>query len=1053
VGIVLELLDDVRWRGRTVIGERPRALLAALAAGEGRPVRTEELIELVWGDEILVNATKSLQVLVSRTRSACGEEAIVRETVGYRLGVEPAEVDSVRLGVLVREARAALELDAGAAARLAREAIGLAGGLLAAAVDDPRPLSDVRRAARDEAGEAAVILARALSRTGRHAEAFEPLVEAFRERPVDEALLVELLHSEAALRGPAAALERYERYRRELRERLGVNPGELLRRVQRELLALDQPVRGGLRYDATALVGRDGDLGALRGLLASARVVSIVGPGGLGKTRLAHVLARDAALPVVHVVELVGVSAAEDVVGEVGSALGVRDSLGVRRTLTPEQRADVRARIAQRLGQAPSLLILDNCEHLIEAVAELVAFLVSSTADLRVLTTSRAPLAIAAEHVYLLGQLRSTDAVALFCERAVAARPGVVLDGAAVTSIVTRLDGLPLAIELAAAKVRVMSAEEIDRRLENRFALLRGGDRSAPDRHQTLLAVIDWSWNLLDAAARRAMRRLSPFNDGFTLAAADAVLGDDALDAVVALVDQSLLSVVDRPTGVRYRMLETVREFGRMQLIDAGEDAAATAARRAWASGYASGQIERLTGAEQFAAIDALGAEEVNLADELRGAIADGDIDAAVQLLAPLGMFWAIRGEHVRLMTLAAAVAEALGDWYPPPELVNITRAALAIVLGNAMIAGAAQRTSPLRGLLERLGPETGGDERLAGMVRVVLVLDPSDPAASRRGLEALARGWERGTTLAANQWLSYLLENGGDPHGAMAAARRALELVGEEDGPWQEAILRNQLAQLAMHVGDRRSAEEHARASLPIMERLGARDDVIQLHAGLALCAVADGRWQDAEAELAEIGRIAAVGTSVFGGLAVGQISRAELLLERGEREAGLALHRECVDGVRALEFPGIPRTGLEPWVLFGEATALAAHAQHASSEVELAAGRALFAAAREHAIGALDVANIHLDYPVAGLLAFGLGAWAQMRDAAPVENAARLLVLAECFAYNRTIPSMTWERIAPGVEAAAPGLLDRWRATYTGRRPEELLVEARRVVEALPR
>ena len=183
----------------------------------------------------------------------------------------------------------------------------------------------------------------------------------------------------------------------------------------------------------------------------------------------------------------------------------------------------------------------------------------------------------------------------------------------------SRLDGLPLAIELAAVQVRAMAVEEIDRRLENRFALLRGGDRSAPDRHQTLLAVIDWSWNLLDAGERRALRWLALFNDGFTLAAAEAVLGDDAITAVQGLVGQSLLSVRETPLGVRYRMLETVREFGRMQLIDAGEDREARTAC-ALGGGHARDHGARLTGSGQFAAIDAVAQRRVNLADELRGA-------------------------------------------------------------------------------------------------------------------------------------------------------------------------------------------------------------------------------------------------------------------------------------------------------------------------------------------------------------------------------------------------------------------------------------------------
>ena len=170
-----------------------------------------------------------------------------------------------------------------------------------------------------------------------------------------------------------------------------------------------------------------------------------------------------------------------------------------------------------------------------------------------------------------------------------------------------------------------MAVEEIDRRLEDRFALLRGGDRAAPDRHQTLLAVIDWSWNLIDEPARRALRRLALFNDGFTLEAADAVLGDGALDAVQGLVDQSLLSVREAARGVRYRMLETVREFGRLQLGAAGDDGEARAARRAWATAYADRHRAGLSGRDQFATIDAIADEEVNLADELRDALADGD--------------------------------------------------------------------------------------------------------------------------------------------------------------------------------------------------------------------------------------------------------------------------------------------------------------------------------------------------------------------------------------------------------------------------------------------
>jgi predicted ATPase/DNA-binding SARP family transcriptional activator len=1050
VSIVLNLLEDVRWRGQPVPGDRPQALLAALGQRGGRVVRAEELVELVWGDETPANGLKSLQVVVSRTRSVCGADAIVREGVGYRLGARPDEVDASRVAMLVRDAVKALEGDAAGAAALAREALALAG-------DNPEtgdgPLAEVRRTAREDAATARVIAARAASRMGEHAAAVPVLEAAHRERPRDEALLADLLRSEAVVRGPAMALERYDRYRRDLRERLGSDPGELLSRTHRSLLAHDRPVRNGVRYDATTLIGRDTDLERLRALLAGSRVVSIVGPGGLGKTRLAHALAREAAQPVVHVVELVGVTAAEDVVAEVGSVLGIRDAVTGRRTLTAEQRSDTRARIAQRLGQAPGLLVLDNCEHLIAAVAELVAFLVSATPDLSVLTTSRAPLAIAAERVYQLGQLDDDDAAELFRERAGAARPGVHLDDRVVASIVRRLDGLPLAIELAAAKARAMAVEEIDRRLADRFALLRGGDRGAPRRHQALLTVIEWSWNLLDDPQQRALRWLALFHDGFTLDAAESVLGDQAADAVRGLVDQSLLSVEETQAGVRYRMLETVREFGRMRLAEAGEGASAAAALRRWATEFSAHHGPRIAGTGQFEAIDALSAEEVNLADELRGALADGDRSSLVVLLASVGVFWTLRGAHVRLLALAQAVGDALRDWEPPPDLADIARAAVTITLTNAIMTGN-ESVQLLLATLRRLGPGSGSsdDFPLSGMVSVMLACDPVDADGNVTRLQRLADQGDRYTMLAASQWLSHMYENAGDPVRAKRAAEQSLALARDQDGPWARALPRAVLAQLAMDMGDRAAAVEHAEAALPIMRRLGAGDDEIELRALLVLCAIADGRLADAENQLGHLDSVGD-GTVSFGAAGFREICRAELTLASGDIEAGLRGYRDYADRMRELRFPGMAGTGTEPWTVSGEAAALTAHA-HYAADGDVACGQALLRSCRERALIVLSPANPNLDYPVAGMLLFALGAWTLLREtgsAASVDDALRLLAIADRFAYSRRGPVMLWDRIAGPAQDAAPGRLAELRAACADRPLPDLLGEALTVVRRL--
>ena len=1049
VSIALTLLDEVRWRGIPVAGDRPQALLAALAAHDGRPARPEELIELVWGDDAPRNGLKSLQVLVSRARAACGADAIVTDGAGYRLGAAPGEVDSGRLAGLVRDAAAALDRDAARAAARAADALALAGGL--PVVDDAEtgPLAGVRRAAAADAAAARVVLARARSRTGDHAAALPELAAAHATRPQDEPLLADLLHSEAAASSPAAALERYEQYRRELRDRLGTDPGELLQRTQRSLLALDRPVRRGVRYDATELIGRDADLHRLRALMATSRVVSIVGAGGLGKTRLAHALAREPAQPVVHFVELAGVTAPEDVAAEVGSVLGVRDSVSGRRTLTAQQRADMRTRIAQLLGRTPGLLVLDNCEHLIAAAAELVAFLVATTPEVRVLTTSRAPLAIAAERVYPLGELGASDAAALFCERAVAARPGVRLPGPGVASIVSRVDGLPLAIELAAAKVRVMAVEEIDRRLEDRFALLRGGDRSAPDRHQALLTVIEWSWNLLAPGEQRALRWLALFHDGFTLDAAEALTGADAVDAVRGLVDQSLLNVRDTPAGVRYRMLETVREFGWLQLDAAGETGAAQAGLRRWAIEYATAQQARMTGASQIAAVAALAAEETNLADELRAAIAGGDRGSLVQLLAILGLFWTIRGAHLRLLSMAQAVTDSLSGWTPPPELTDATRAAIGVTLSNSMMAGGDQHAA-LLGLLRGLGPDSGGNVVLSGLIRVMLAYDPADTDGYPDRLAGLAADPDRHTAAIASLWLSHHRENAADPLAAAEAARRALALARDADGPWPAALTQTMLAQLTMHLGDHAAAAGHARAALPVMQQLGASDDEIQLRGLLALCAIATGRLDDAARELE---RAEAVNASPepFSAATLLRMCRAELLLVSGDCAAGLQLYRECAAQMSEARLPGLDLDGTEPWPLFGFAMSLSAHAWYAAGP-DVARGRVLFATCRAGGLRVLTSENPRLDYPASGLVLFALGAWSLLHKAAPPEDGMRLLALADRFAYNRTLPTMRWDRIAAAADEALPGRLGELLAQYAGRRPSDLLAEAWRAVERLP-
>ncbi|WP_246086723.1 ATP-binding protein [Nocardioides humi] len=890
-----------------------------------------------------------------------------------------------------------------------------------------------------------VLAGRILAALGRHDEAL-PLLEAA-GYDGDDLALAALLRSEAAVRGVPAALTRYEEHRARLADRLGVDPAPELQALHHELLLRDRPVRSGLSHYASSLVGRDDDLEQLRALVRSHRVVSILGPGGLGKTRLAQLVAAEAEQPVVHVVELVGVVDPDDLVGEVGSVLGVRDSVTGRGVLTPAQRRDVRSRIAQQLDQAPTLLVLDNCEHLVEAVADLVAFLVAVTPTLRVLTTTRAPLSIAAEHVFELSRLGPADAADLFRQRALAARPGVALPEAAVREIVERLDGLPLAIELAAVKVRAMSAEDIAVRLENRFALLRGGDRSAPDRHQTLLAVIDWSWNLLGGRDRRALRRLSVFHDGFTLPGAEAVLGADALVSVEELVAQSLLAVLDAGTGspARYRMLETVREFGRMQLVDAGEDAAAQAEHRAWAVGLTDALGPRIFSAEQVATIDAIAAEENNLADALRKALATADVDAVVSLLAALGSFWSVRGEHARVIMLAEPLAEALAAATPSPERDDQTRAALCLTLVNSWIAQL-DVVADLQARLAVLGPGTTSP-RIAASATVVLGASDDNPFLSPT--DDLLESDDPIVREIALQWRSHERENAGDVPTAIAAAEEALSVTTDESGPWSRAVLHTQLAGLYSQAGEIARAEPHARAAVPVLLRLGAREDALQAMATGAIALVERGDPDAAERALDEVESLAEVATGgAFSARGTVLVTRAEIALARGDVEEGCRLARDAAAAMSAVRFPGMGADAdIAPWTIYGTTVAVVAHAVHDRQDEGAGLHRWLAGVAPR----VVQRDRRFVDVPVVGLLLFALGSWGLRFAALPAADAVRLLVLADRCAYPRFVPTLSWERAVALAEERLPGGLARIDAEYDERRGPALMDEARDVVVRL--
>jgi predicted ATPase/DNA-binding SARP family transcriptional activator len=638
--------------------------LAAVVLRAGAWVSVERLIEDLWGERPPAAARKAVQMHISRLRGALGDGTIASGPAGYRLDARPDAVDATRFARLVERAR---ETSEPSRARVcAVEALALWRGspleelsLEGALAAEVQRLEELRLVALELRIEADL-------RLGRHRELVAELRRLTVEQPWRECFHAQLMVALYRSGRQAEALEAYRGARAVLVEQLGIEPGQRLREVHQAVLvqdlATEAPATGqGLPLPTTSLVGREPELERLGSLMARARLVTLIGPGGVGKTRLAIEAARrlggefsDGAA----FVELAPLSRAEELASAIAAAL----------TLHLEEAESPAATLRRFLAGRELLLVLDNFEHLL-AGAPLVADLVSASPRLTTLVTSREPLRLSAEHIFAVPPLElpagdeQSGAVALFCERARARDPDFVVDAESaphVREICRRLDGLPLALELAAAHAALLSPAELGARLK--LALLAGGATDVPERHRALRATIDSSYTPLDEEQRRAFRRMATFAGPVSVDAA-LVVADAGLPTLEALLDRQLLVRRDDRLG----MLETIREYAAERLADDGE---ADAARRCHAEfwmGVAEQSARGFEGAEwrtwRARVLDAMNDFRAALA----WTIAHGHVETALRTATALRGFWDFSSQHVEAHRWLTEALAADGGSAPAP--------------------------------------------------------------------------------------------------------------------------------------------------------------------------------------------------------------------------------------------------------------------------------------------------------------------------------------------------------------------------------------------------
>ncbi|MEV0201888.1 BTAD domain-containing putative transcriptional regulator [Nonomuraea sp. NPDC050691] len=800
-------------------GPARRALLALLLVRPGEVLPAERLADEIEPDG--GTSAHALHSQVSRLRSALGDgAAIERYGAGYRIVVRDADdVDACRFERLAREGRSALrEGDPGRAVTLLREALELwRGPALADLRESPTAQAAAARLEEQRLGTIEDSIEGEL-RLGEHRAVVPELRELAGRHPLRERLAALLMRALFAEDGQAAALEVFEETRRHLDEELGAAPSAELTALHREALsAPPSPAPAAPPAQLTSFVGRAEEVTEVAGRLRLARLVTLIGPGGVGKTRLSVEVAAIADDDVCFV-ELAALRDGADLPRALLGALGLRENGLV---IEGDGQGPVE-RLISALSDRVLLLVLDNCEHVIEEAAALAARLLATCPRLRVLATSREPLGVIGENLWQVRALDADAAVRLFTDRAAAVRRGFTADPQVVRRICAALDDLPLAIELAAARLRTLDVDDLAGRLDDRLGVAARGSRTADERHRTLRSVVAWSWDLLTEPERRAARRFAVFAGGATAESALRVCGADG-ETLESLADKSLLEAA----GGRFRMLETIRAYAAERLDEAGEGETVR-------KGHARRLLElmraadpHLRRAEQLEWLPRLAAEHADLLAALRWAVEAREVRTALELLASASTYLWLRGVSAAVAPQAIALLDAMDA---PAEGTPGEEYATCVLLAASGDGGRPVWQRHHAAAEQALAAAWPGDRAGRHPATLLLWMMRSAVDADPRGAYTLV--WSRRdcpdpwARAAARYVHGYGLLGEGDTAGAEQAFRAAAGAFRSLGDRWGTSLALDAIAGLAGAAGDRAKAVALTDEAFALAEELGALED-----------------------------------------------------------------------------------------------------------------------------------------------------------------------------------------------------------------------------------